>query len=309
MSSNIVDLFPKKETLEIPAKKFSVEKDTNFGGNKLLDKYENYLVGSGKAKGTVETRLYAMKNLEAVVGDLLKVTSSDLDNYMALKMANASPEYRKSIRASFQSFYRWATTRDLIAKDPAYDMPVVKVPRPMPRPVDEESFEFAYYMSEDEDRAMILLGGMGGLRLSEITTLHMDNREGNQLRVKGKGGVTRIVPLNATLAAALDGIENKGRYGYYFANPYTSHDHRSISYVAHRIKKFLPDKYSAHSLRHRAASIAYGVTKDIRSVQEFLGHANVNTTQIYTAVTSEALKAVGDATDLKQTFPQLQAVS
>lgn len=275
----------------------------------MLEDYERYLAGSGKVPATVRKRVRAMENFSAVVGDLMLVKTQDIDNYMALKMASASPEYRKSIRASIQSFYRWATTRDLIDKDPAYSMPVVKVPRPMPRPVDEESFEFAYYMSEDEDRAMILLGGMGGLRLSEITTLHMDNREGNQLRVKGKGGVTRIVPLNSTLAAALDGIQNKGRYGYYFANPYTSHEHRSISYVAIRIKKFLPDKYSAHSLRHRAASIAYGVTKDIRSVQEFLGHANVNTTQIYTAVTSEALKAVGDATNLKQSFPHLQAVS
>lgn len=275
----------------------------------MFEDYRNYLVGSGKATGTVETRMAAIVNLSKVVGDLLEVKAADLDKYMAEQMGFASPEYRKSIRASIQSFYRWATTRDLIAKDPAYDMPVVKVPRAIPRPVDEQAFEFAYYMSEDDDRAMILLGGMGGLRLSEITTLHMDQREGNQLRVKGKGGVTRIVPLNSMLAEALDRIEAKGRHGYYFANPYRNDQHYSIDYVADRIKKFLPAKYSAHSLRHRAASIAYGVTKDIRSVQEFLGHANVNTTQIYTAVTSEALKAVGDATSLKQSFPNLQAVA
>jgi site-specific recombinase XerD len=278
----------------------------NIPGGTMLTNYENYLSGSGKSAGTVEKRIHAIKMLEREMGDLLRLDAQDLDDYMAGKMGKASPEYRKSIRASIQSFYRWATTRGLIERDPAYEMPVVKVPRPLPRPVDEDAFEFAYYASEDEARAMILLGGMGGLRLSEITHLHMDNREGNLLRVTGKGNKERIVPMNAMLVAALDGIENAGRYGYYFANPYRSFEPWSIGYVADQIKKHLPKKYSAHNLRHRAASVAYGATKDIRSVQEFLGHSNVNTTQIYTAVTSDALKAVGEATSLRATFPNIE---
>jgi site-specific recombinase XerD len=178
-------------------------------------------------------------------------------------------------------------------------MPAIKIPRPLPRPVPEQELLFAYYQSEDEARAMISLASMAGLRLSEVTHLHMDNREGNVLRVMGKGSKERLVPLNETVLADLMAIENKGRYGYYFANPYSSFAPYSISYVAKQITKHLPKKYSAHNLRHRAASVAYGATKDIRAVQEFLGHSNVNTTQIYTAVTSDALIAVGDATGFK----------
>lgn len=265
----------------------------------MREQYENFLTGSGKCEGTVKMRIRHLVALQKAKGNLLKLSSSDLDEYMAVNLAKASPEYRKSVRGSIQQFYRWATTRGHIPVDPAYAMPAIKIPRPLPRPVPEQELLFAYYQAEDQARAMISLASMAGLRLSEVTHLHMDNREGNILRVMGKGSKERLVPLNETVLADLLTIENQGRYGYYFANPYASFAPYSISYVAKQITKHLPKKYSAHNLRHRAASVAYGATKDIRAVQEFLGHSNVNTTQIYTAVTSDALIAVGDATGFK----------
>jgi integrase/recombinase XerC len=271
-------------------------KNETLGDLQMREQFENYLTGSGKCDGTVKMRIRHLVALRKDKGELLKLTASDLDEYMAVNLREASPEYRKSVRGSIQQFYRWATTRGLIQVDPAYGLPPVKIPRPLPRPVPEQELLFAYYQAEDEARAMISLASMAGLRLSEVTHLHMDNREGSVLRVMGKGSKERLVPLNSTVLADLLVIEQKGRYGYYFANPYKSWQPYSISYVADKITKHLPKKYSAHNLRHRAASIAYGATKDIRAVQEFLGHSNVNTTQIYTAVTSDALIAVGDAT-------------
>lgn len=264
----------------------------------MLDTYRTYLIGAGRAPGTVHQRLLHLKRLERFVSDLATATEEDLDRFFSTELRDAKPEYRKAFRSSIRGFYQWATRKGLVKVDPAYMLPTVSIPRPLPRPVSEDALAFAYAAASSEVKAMILLGAMGGLRLSEISHLHMNDREGNLLRVLGKGGKSRIIPMNKTLVETLDGIEAENEHGFYFPNPY-SQEPRSISYVAKHIKEFLPRKYGAHSLRHRAASVAYGKTKDIRAVQELLGHSNVATTQLYTAITSDDLLAVADATDWK----------
>jgi site-specific recombinase XerD len=268
------------------------------GDEFILDKFMQYLVASGRTKSTVKQRMNQIRYVEKHIKSFPYCSADDLDKFMATTLRNAKPAYRKSMRSAIMSFYAFAVKRNLLAIDPAYTMEPVKVPRPLPRPVPEDFLRFAFEKSTEEVQAMILLGAMGGLRLSEITNLHMDNREGNLLRVLGKGQKERIIPMNATLSAALDRLESALDFGFYFPNPETGKA-RSISYVSIHLKKDLPPKYSAHSLRHRAASVAYGTTKDIRAVQELLGHASVATTQLYTAITSDDLLAVSEATEWK----------
>ena len=264
----------------------------------MLNQYRSHLIGAGRAPGTVHQRMLHLARLQTFAPDLTKVTETDLDRFFATELRKAKPEYRKAFRSSIRGFYQWATHKGLVSVDPAYMLPTVKIPRPLPRPVTEDALATAYTMSPYETKTMILLGAMGGLRLSEIANLHMDDREGSVLRVIGKGGKSRIIPMNKTLVESLDALEARMKPGYYFRNPITD-EPRSISYVGKHIKEFLPRKYGAHSLRHRAASVAYGKTKDIRAVQELLGHSNVATTQLYTAITSDDLIAVADATDWK----------
>ena len=265
----------------------------------MLNEYRNYLISAGQSDSTIHQRMVQLNRLSRFLnGDLAKATEQDLDRFMATELRAASPNYRKSVRSALRGFYAWATKRGHIAKDPAYQMPSVRIPRPLPRPVPEDILSEAYANASVEVQTMILLGAMGGLRLSEITHLHMADREIDVLRVKGKGGKYRIIPINHTLAEALDRMEAIRPFGYYFINPATNSPW-SISYVGKHIRTLLPPKYAAHSLRHRAASVAYGATKDIRAVQELLGHASVATTQLYTAITSDDLKAVADATDWK----------
>jgi site-specific recombinase XerD len=230
-----------------------------------------------------------------------------IDHFMASVLRDAKPEYRKSYRTAIRGFYAWARKRKLIDHDPAYLMETVKIPRPLPRPMPEADLMESYERATEEGKAMILLGAMGGLRLAEITNLHMEDREGNLLRVLGKGQKERIIPMNATLTAALDRLEFGVEPGFYFRNPDTQKA-RSVSYVHVHLKRDLGKKYAAHSLRHRAASIAYGATKDIRAVQELLGHASVATTQLYTAITSDDLKAVSFATDWNTSPPPPPAI-
>ena len=238
---------------------------------------------------------------ETHIPDFPHCDEAQIDKFMATQLANVSPNYRKSMRSALMCFFGFAVKKKYLEVDPAYQMVKISIPRPLPRPVSEDALRIAYELATLDVQCMILLGSMGGLRLSEIANLHMDDREGNLLRVLGKGSKERIIPMNATLSSALDRWQAEIEWGYYFANPLT-HSPWSISYVAIQIKKDLPRKFSAHNLRHRAASTAYGTTKDIRAVQELLGHASVATTQLYTAITSDDLKAVSDATDWTDLF-------
>lgn len=265
----------------------------------MLTEYENYLRGAGHLPSTIHQRMVQLRRLNRYAPNLASVTVHDLDLFMATELEKASPNYRKSVRSAIRGFYAWATKRGFVTIDPAYPMPSVRIPRPLPKPVPEDVLAVAYESASVEVQAMILLGAMGGLRLSEITHLHMSDREQGILRVKGKGGKYRIIPINKTLAEALDRIESRADFGYYFTNPLTKQPW-SISYVGKNIKNLLPKKYSTHSLRHRAASVSYGATKDIRAVQELLGHSSVATTQLYTAITSDDLVAVSNATDWKK---------
>jgi site-specific recombinase XerD len=262
----------------------------------VLDLYEQYLVGSGRLPSTIEKRMYQLRYFKKHNANFPFCTEEQIDQFMANVLRNAKPEYRKSYRTAIRGFYAWARKRKLIDHDPAYLMETVKIPRPLPRPMPEADLMESYERATEEGKAMILLGAMGGLRLAEITNLHMEDREGNLLRVLGKGKKERIIPMNASLTAALDRLEFGVEPGFYFRNPDTQKA-RSVSYVHVHLKRHLGKKYAAHSLRHRAASIAYGATKDIRAVQELLGHASVATTQLYTAITSDDLKAVSFATD------------
>jgi integrase/recombinase XerC len=270
----------------------------NDKGVSLVNQFEKFLIGSGRSESTVKQRMNQIHYVEHHIDSFPHCTEAEIDHFMSTVLKEAKPNYRKSMRSAIMTFFAFCAKRKLLDVDPAYQMIAVKVPRPLPRPVSEDALKIAYNMATDEVKAMMLLGAMGGLRLSEITNLHMDNREGNVLRVLGKGSKERIVPMNLSLTAALDGLQLTTPWGFYFPNPETGKA-RSISYVSIQLKKDLPTRYSAHSLRHRAASTAYGATKDIRAVQELLGHASVATTQLYTAITSEDLKAVSDATEWK----------
>lgn len=257
--------------------------------------YLQHMQAKGITKETVSVRFRQLLMLQNATGkNLLEITLEDLEFFLAKTLGHTSLGYRKTLGGAFSSFYQFAVKRGYLEVNPAEGLPHIRVARGLPRPVPEQYLDFAYALAEDEARAAISLAAMGGMRLSEVANAHMSDRNGNYLTVIGKGSKKRSIPLNEFLLADLAVLEAKG-FGYYFENPNTRQA-RSVHYVARLITKDLPEGYTAHTLRHRAASVAYGATKDLRAIQEFLGHANVATTQIYTAVSNDALSAVGAST-------------
>lgn len=259
----------------------------------MLTRYTNHLHAAGRSEGTIRQRLYHLELLQRERPDLTTVTEADLEAFLAARR-NQKPEYRKAIRASFRVFYRWATRHGYIAADPAAELLPVRIPRALPNPVADIAVHAALRGAPTRDRAMILLGRLAGLRLNEIATLHTRHRNFDVLTITGKGDKQRAVTINPQLAAVLDELEAAQGPGFYFPGRWSGHMHKDA--VGKIIRRRL--RHKPHTLRHAAASSGYAATRDIRAVQEFLGHASVVTTQRYTRVGLEDVRAVTNATQL-----------
>ncbi|MBK8868030.1 MAG: tyrosine-type recombinase/integrase [Actinomycetales bacterium] len=173
--------------------------------------------------------------------------------------------------------------------NPALLVPVVRVPRGRPRPIHETAYRHALATSSGRERLAIRLAGQCGLRRTEVAELARAALEetlaGWSLRVVGKGGHVRMVPVLDDLAAEI----LRHPAGWLFPSPHGGH--LTPAHLGKIVARRLPGAFATHSLRHRAASVGYAGTRDLRAVQELLGHASPETTAIYTAVPDTWIRA------------------
>ncbi|MGN7133883.1 tyrosine-type recombinase/integrase [Rhodococcoides corynebacterioides] len=250
--------------------------------------WDEYLRSAGHPKDTRYTRTYHLRRFGA---DHAKLSpwSVTLDHLLAWT-ANKdwSPNTRRSYRVSLRVFFTWAHARGHMPSNPAFELPKVSVPRALPRPAPNDVVDDGLRTLDIRVRLMILILADTGIRRGELCKVHTRDLErdlmGWTLRVVGKGGHVRVVPIDERLATAIDRMPR----GYLF--PGQIDGHLSAPYVGKLVSRALADGWTAHTLRHRFASLAYAVDKDIRAVQELLGHASVSTTQIYTLVLPDAMR-------------------
>jgi integrase/recombinase XerC len=147
------------------------------------------------------------------------------------------------------------------------------------------------------DMAVLSLCYGAGLRIAEALSLTRSDLESATLRVTGKGGKTRMVPLIASVRAAIE------RYLKLCPYPLTPSQAMfrgakggvlsprlvQLRVVQLRSALGLPPSATPHALRHSFATHLLGRGGDLRAIQELLGHASLSTTQIYTAVDTERL--------------------
>jgi integrase len=239
---------------------------------------------SGAARGTVRLRSSHVMRLAAFV-DPLAATESDLVAFLST-MPNLAPESRKSMVASLRSFYRWAVLRGHLERDPTVGLRKVHVPPGVPKPITETALRAALAAADDETRLMILLGCYAGLRRAEIAGVHSDHVAGPVLLVQGKGGRRRRIPVHPMLGGRLAHVD-----GWAFPSPVRPGEPVTPDYVANRLERVLPPPYTAHSLRHWFATSAFRGSRNLRAVQELLGHSRPETTARYTLVDEDELTA------------------
>ena len=180
----------------------------------LLAAFATYLVAAGRSPGTVQLRLYYLERLARVTGgELLTVTAADLMSFLA--HPSWSPETRKSARTSLAAFYGWTCAAGYLEHNPAAWLPPVPVPAGVPRPTPDRVLRHALAAAaNDRDRLMVLLAAYAGLRRAEIARVRPGDFTREGLRVVGKGGRGRLVPVHPELAAAVrDELERRAAGG------------------------------------------------------------------------------------------------
>jgi site-specific recombinase XerD len=248
------------------------------------------MLGTDRLDTTIGLRMRHVRDLAHRV-ELDRATEHELHEILADRRRLAA-NTRKSMLASWRVFFGWAMRRGIRADDPTLELGSIRVPVRVPRIAPDADVQRALDSASPRDRAMVLLARYAGLRLSEITRLHTDAREGDMLRILGKGDKERMVGVNEPLMFALHALERTQGNGYYFPGLAAEHLHpMSVNKIITRVTGWNP-----HSLRHACATAAYNATRDLRAVQEMLGHASLATTQRYLHLDIQSRRAIAAAT-------------
>lgn len=215
--------------------------------------------------------------------------------------------------AAIRSFYKYLTNKaKLLSENPMQDLDSPRMKKSLPRYLDlDGSIQLLDSVDGDfqeRDRCILTLFLNCGLRISELIGLNLSDVRGDQLRVLGKGNKERILYLNdACIQSIQDYLEVRDNQRAIDKNAlFLSRRRTRISKAAVEklVKKYLTKagldstQYSPHKLRHTAATLMLQNGVDVRTLQEVLGHENLNTTQIYTHVDNENLRAAAKANPL-----------
>lgn len=245
-------------------------------------------------------------------GDAVSVTDMDhlfLRRYLAgLSKKNEKSSIGRKL-AAIRSFFRFLLRRGLIDKNPAELIATPKKEQRLPFHLDIDQATTLMEAPDDgqkyalRDRAILELLYSSGLRVSELTGLNIGEIDltGGMVRVTGKGGKERIVPVGSRALEALEAYLDD-RYPVTFNDPLFLNtrgvriNRRSVTRIVDvyvmRIAAF--KNISPHTLRHTFATHMLEGGADLRAIQELLGHASLSTTQKYTHVSIDRLMEVYD---------------
>lgn len=258
-----------------------------------IGKWVLWLRAAGRPETTIGLRLYHVRRvLSEVDVDPRHVSTEQLVNYLAEREWGA--ETRRSCRASLRNYFDWMQATGRRTDNPAALMPSIRLPRGVARPIPDAIYRQALIDADDRVALMIQLAAICGLRRGEIARLRREHvhpdLEGHSLFVQGKGGHERTVPLPADLAREL--LEKDP--GWIFPSSTHSGPIGAV-YLGKLVSDALPEGWTCHTLRHRCATVAYAATRDLRAVQELLGHAKPETTMRYTHVPQQSIRAAMSA--------------
>lgn len=226
-----------------------------------------------------------------------------------------SPASRARKLSAIKSFYKYLTVRTKqLETNPVAEMEYPKLRKSLPKYLTlEQSAALLQSVSgpnEKRDYAILMLFLNCGIRRSELVNLNISDVYEDRIRVVGKGNKERFVYFGAACRKAVDSYleernqktlsDNRALFGSRNGNRI------SVEAVHRLVKKALlqagldSTQFSAHKLRHTAATMMLSGGVDVKTVQEVLGHENLNTTQIYTHIENTELKIAAEANPLSK---------
>jgi len=299
---------------------------------RFMEEHFEWLRVTGYSPYTIGARRQAIRKFiawcdERGLDDPREITKPMLERYQRYLFYYRKPEGKDAGQpltismqyqylAPLKTWFRWMSREHHILANPAADLDLPRQPKRLPRSVPSVQ-EVEAILAEAEpdtaqglrDRALLEVLYATGLRRMElpgVAIYDVDLKRGLMWVRQGKGGRQRVVPLGERAAAWVDKYLTEARPQFLVADtealfltdygePMQPH------HVADRVKRYMRfagvDKTgSTHLLRHACATHMLEGGADIRFIQEMLGHANLETTEIYTHVSIDKLIAVHKAT-------------
>lgn len=223
--------------------------------------------------------------------------------------AGLSGRSLQRLLSAVRSFYRYLLRERLCRHNPAVDLRAPKSPRKLPKTLDADlTARLLDGPSEDDwlacrDLAMLELFYSSGLRLSELAGLQLSDLDlaAGEVRVLGKGGKTRILPVGRLAREALQQwLKSRPSLAGDSQPLFVSQRGSGLTprAIQLRVRRWgvnqLGQHLHPHMLRHSFASHMLESSSDLRAVQELLGHADISTTQVYTHLDFQHLAQVYD---------------
>jgi integrase/recombinase XerC len=296
------------------------EAGTARGNAPAVDAFALHLGAQrGLAENTVRAYLGDLADLEGYarrhgVADLMDVDIVVLRGWLASMAASRRSRATMARRgAAVRTFYAWAARTGRVAQDPALRLASARPASHLPTVLDQGAaatlLDTARVRADDgdpvhlRDWAALELLYATGVRVGELCGVDVDDLDlgTRTLRVTGKGDKQRVVPVGELAVEAVEAWLTRGRpaLATEISGPALllgqrggRIDQRRLRQVVHDVAGAAGvDDVAPHALRHSVATHLLEGGSDLRSVQEVLGHASLATTQRYTHVTADRLRA------------------
>ena len=275
--------------------------------NHLIETYSEYLIfQKGLSPNTVDSYISDLKKLSRYLQDV-EISQQSIENYfLDISDFNYSTSTKKRFYSSIKNFLKYLDEEENILQIKVSELRLKSI-RKLPEVLSIEDIEkmINAYKHDDflnsRNKTIIDVLYSTGCRVSELCNINLSDLDlvDNSLKLKGKGSKQRIVPIGSELKVNLlnylkireSFINSKGE-PLFLTKSRNNLDRTAVFRIikSTALKASLDTNIHPHTLRHSAATHMLEGGCDLRTVQEFLGHSSVSTTQIYTKVTKEFLE-------------------
>lgn len=248
------------------------------------------LKASGRSRGTISLHRHYLARIRTIAPCPALVTQDRLEKWLANHDWKA--ETRRSAQAVAKGFFSYLENCEVLAKNPAKLLAPIHVPDGIPRPAPESAVKNALQNAPKRTALMVRFAALCGLRSCEIATIAGRDWNGEVLRVIGKGGRVRLIPVqDSTLIHSLEDCP-----GWLF--PGRIDGHLSAKWVQKLLSRAMPRGVTGHMLRHRFGTVAYRATHDLLAVGAVMGHVKTDTTKRYIKLDLDPLTRAVQAAQL-----------
>jgi site-specific recombinase XerD len=198
-------------------------------------------------------------------------------------------------RVSLRRFFKYLRRKKLVSHDPSQDCEAINAPKPLPVYLTEEETALVYSrIRNPRQRAMVTLLYECGLRNREVRLLNIEDLAYGFVHVlNSKRGNERYVPISDEATAALDEwLSIRPKETPYLIPSEVGNRicERTVQKTVKSLARDIQKHVTPHTLRHSIATHLYNRGVELRDIQEFLGHASIETTRRYVHVAKEALR-------------------